>query len=230
MTELLRGALVGGVIASWVLFPDDVETRVGRSLAVAAEWYENHIYYGKTVEPIAVDAVVPQDQLKHLSDRAAEVKALRVGREPKNFATTRVIKEVNAELWAADTGPAIMTRALWQAGSGDAHALGWSVLTRGYEKTVLDAGMAEFAGIAVRSRRCRRLPVCVRLHRIRLPQDRRARQVANSETFQPLTREPRTGRKILATARHGERIAARPRSSRQMSAFRAAGSVACEPC
>lgn len=142
--SILRGALVGGATAAWVSFPDDVETRVCRSLAVAAEWYRNHLNYGQTVAPIAADKDEHAGQLAHIERRAAQVRALRSARPKTAFKMTEVIATANAELWPGDDVRAVQTKALWQAGSGDAHALGWSILTRTYEMTPLDDGMGAF--------------------------------------------------------------------------------------
>lgn len=144
--SLLRGALVGGATAAWVSFPDDVEPRVSRSLAVAAEWYRNHLNYGQTVAAIAADKDVHTSQLEHIEGRAAEVRALRSSRPQTTFKMTTVIETVNAELWPDDEARALQTKALWQAGGGDAHALGWSILSRTYEMTPLGDGMGAFVG------------------------------------------------------------------------------------
>jgi hypothetical protein len=144
--SLLRGALVGGATAAWVTYPDDVELRVGRSLAVAAEWYRNHLNYGRTVAPIAVDKVAHTSQLNHVERRAAEVQALRAARPKTAFKMTDVIQTANAELWSSDATRALQTKALWQAGSGDAHALGWSILSRSYQMTSLGNGKGAFVG------------------------------------------------------------------------------------
>lgn len=144
--SLLRGALVGGALAAWVLFPDDVEVRVGRSLAAAADWYRNHLNYGQTVRSIVSDVQAHDAQMEHVRGRADSVRDLRATREPKAFKMTSVIEQVNAELWPHDNGRAVATKALWQAGSGDAHALGWSILTRSYDLTPLADGLGAFVG------------------------------------------------------------------------------------
>ena len=55
-----------------------------------------------------------------------------------------MIIEASAELWPNDEARAVQTEGLWRAGSGDAHALGWSILTRGYDLTPLADGMGQF--------------------------------------------------------------------------------------
>ena len=145
--SLLRGALVGGAIASWVLASDDVDVRTGRSLSVAADWYANHLRWAKTMRQFAVDSVEHDRRLKHVEARAKEVQELRRTRAPKGrLKTTDVVVQANAEIWPDDPDRAMATKGLWQAGSGDAHALGWSILTRGYEMTPLASGMGQFVG------------------------------------------------------------------------------------
>jgi hypothetical protein len=143
--SLLRGALVGGAIASWVLTSDDVDVRTGRSLAVAAYWYENHLRWGRGMADYAADRAGHESQLSHVEGRAKEVEELRKSREPKGtLKTTTAITQANAEIWPGDEARAAATLALWQSGSGDAHALGWSILTRGYDMTPLGEGMGSF--------------------------------------------------------------------------------------
>lgn len=145
--SLLRGALVGGAVASWVLTSDAVEVRVGRSLTVAADWYGHHLAWGKTMRPAAADAAHYDRQLAHLKKRAGEVTALRQTRMPRGrLKTTSLIVEANEEIWPGDDARATQTKGLWQAGSGDAHALGWSILTRQYEMTPVALGFGQFVG------------------------------------------------------------------------------------
>ncbi len=145
--SLLRGALVGGAIASWVLTSDDVNVRTGRSLTVAAYWYENHLRWGGTMMPFALDKSKHATQIEHVESRAAEVVTLRATRTPRGrLNTTKAIEEANAEIWTGDDVRALQTMGLWQAGSGDAHALGWSILTRAYDMTPLGDGMGQFIG------------------------------------------------------------------------------------
>ena len=145
--SLLRGALVGGAMATWVLVSDSVDERTSRSLAVAADWYRNHLNYGQTIAPIAMDEQKHAAQLDHIRSRAKEVQALRAGLPKANFKMTEVIKAANDQLWPGDEARALQTMALWQAGSGDAHALGWSILARNHDMTPLDDGMGAFVGI-----------------------------------------------------------------------------------
>ena len=141
--SLLRGALVGGALATWLLASDESDVRLGRSLQVAAEHYRHFIRYAETVEPIALDPVPFAEDLKRMRDRAAEVKALRVGRVPTGHLNmTDVITQATSALWPSDSGRAIATKALWQTGSGDAHALGWAAQVRGHEREPEGGGMA----------------------------------------------------------------------------------------
>lgn len=145
--SLLRGALVGGAIASWVLTSDDVDVRTGRSLTVASDWYDNHLKWARLMRDHALHRERHEDQIAHVETRAAQVAALRKSRKPKGrLNTTAVISEANAEIWTGDEDRAVQTEALWRAGGGDAHALGWSMLTRGYDMTPLDDGMGQFVG------------------------------------------------------------------------------------
>jgi hypothetical protein len=145
--SLLRAALVGGALATWILIPHDSEVRVSRSLVAAQDWYENHLRWGRTMADYALNAAVHADQLRHLENRLDEVRALRSGRIPNwpRLNMTEVIVEANAALWPGEKGRADQTKALWQAGSGDAHALGWAVLSRGNEMTPHGDGMGTVA-------------------------------------------------------------------------------------
>jgi len=143
--SLLRGALVGGAIASWVLTSDDIDVRTGRSLTVAADWYRHHLTWAEGMRNHAVDPAKHEATIEHVKKRAAEVAILRETRTPRGrLLTTTAIAEANAEIWVGDEARAAQTAALWQAGSGDAHALGWSILTRQYDMTPLDDGMGHF--------------------------------------------------------------------------------------
>lgn len=144
--SLLRGALVGGALASWILRPDESEVRVTRALIAADDWYSNHIQWGKTMADFAVNPQTHVEQIRHVEDRLAEVRALRVGRIPnwRRLKMTEVITEANAALWMHDKVRAALTKALWQAGSGDAHAFGWALLSRQHDVTPLGEGMGEF--------------------------------------------------------------------------------------
>lgn len=145
--SLLRGALVGGAIASWVLSSDDVAVRTGQSLTVAADWYANHLRWARGMREYAVDQKRHEEQIRHVEARESQVAALRKSRKPRGrLNTTHAITEANAEIWTGDAARAAQTAALWQAGSGDAHALGWSILTRQYDLTPLSDGMGAFVG------------------------------------------------------------------------------------
>ena len=144
--SLLRGALVGGSTATWVLSSDDREVRVGRSLAIAADWYSHLLNWAEGMSNHAVDAAEHQRQLEHVAARREEVKRLRADREPKGKPLqTTIVRQATAEIWPGDTARDTATMGIWRAGSGDAHALGWSMLTRGYEMTPLGEGFAQFA-------------------------------------------------------------------------------------
>ena len=145
--SLLRGALVGGAIASWVLSSNDVEVRTGRSLTVAADWYQNHLRWGRTMRDHAVNPAEHEAGLTHIQNRLKQVENLRGSRTPKGrLKTTDVVVQANEELWPGDAARAVATKGLWQAGSGDAHALGWSILTRGHEMTPLGERLGQFVG------------------------------------------------------------------------------------
>ncbi len=139
--SVLRGALVGGATASWVLASDDVDVRTGRSLAVAADRYRNQLKWLRGVEKYATDAALHAERVAYLEDRLAQVAALRETRQPKGkLITTTAIEEATAALWPGDADLATRISAIWQAGSGDAHALGWPMLTRQQTMTPVGDG------------------------------------------------------------------------------------------
>lgn len=147
--SLLRGALVGAALAAWILAPDESDMRIGRSLAAAADWYENHSKWGLTARPLAISHEHHDATLQHIQRRAKEVADLRVGRTPAwpRLYMTSVIRQANAEVWPYDDARELATLSLWQSGSGDAHALGWPLLTRSHAVVEpSDDGLSTFIG------------------------------------------------------------------------------------
>lgn len=142
--SLLRGALIGGAVAAWVLHPDDSNDRVSRGLAVTAEWYRNYANYTRSVGPFAEDADEHRSVLELVEQRADEVRTLRQGRSPAGrLNMTEVIREVTLEVWPFDTERSLATTMIWQSGGGDAHAFGWPALARSTKRIPAGGGMIQ---------------------------------------------------------------------------------------
>lgn len=136
--------MVGAAQAVWLLAPDDAEERQKRGLRVAEEWYSNHIKWLK--EALAGNSKDgPRELLEHVEKRHGEVQSLRAQMGDRaDLQVTGVVQ------WAArhtfsEPGLHRAASMLWRSGSGDAHALGWGILTRSAEMTPTGDGMGTFA-------------------------------------------------------------------------------------
>lgn len=146
--SLLRGAMVGGALASWLLLPDDAEVRIGRALAVADEWYRNHLLWADEMSALAVYPTRYAELTEHVRNRRRQAAERRGDYPRADFKMTDIIREVTEQVWAGDDARLQQTMGLWRAGSGDAHALGWPVLTRVHEMTPIDGGqMGQYVGL-----------------------------------------------------------------------------------
>lgn len=144
--SLLRGALVGAAVASYIVIPDQHGERVGRALAVANEWYRNHLNWAKNAGYRAVDSADHAAVIAHVERRRQQVIDLQGTYPHAPFKLTVAIEAVANSLWPDDQEMRDDLMSVWRAGSGDAHALGWSILSRSYAMTPDPSGKATFVG------------------------------------------------------------------------------------
>jgi hypothetical protein len=132
----LRAALLGAASAVWLLGPTDSQERRQRGLRSASEWYRRKAQ----ADEILLDSCPPDQraqlslQIEHSQDRCRESRSLWMAtdtltaRESPN--ATKVIDWVAGSLFAEDQNKQTNLRLHWAALSGDAHALGWQLLSR----------------------------------------------------------------------------------------------------
>ena len=129
---LLRGALVGAAQGVWVLGPDERAKRQERGLTVLTEMHTQMRKHYRRLEQFTLseeERCELREQQSWLIARMEQVGIIRTGAAALNL-TDKVIPEA-LDLVFADPSRRQDGRALWALMSGDAHALGWSMATRG---------------------------------------------------------------------------------------------------
>ncbi len=133
---VLRGALLGAATAVWLVGPSDPHERQQRALRHAREWYRRMAQYSETCRPHCPPQDVPRldEQIDHAKEQAAAVRGLwrasstlTADHQPRD---TEIIGWVADFLFATDLDRATTIRRDWAEHSGDAHALGWQLVTR----------------------------------------------------------------------------------------------------
>ena len=133
---VLRGALLGAATAVWIVGPDDAQERQQRALRLAAEWYRRIGQYGEISRPHCPpqDLSNLDDQIQHSRAQQDKVRILwkatptiTAREKPKD---TKVIDWIADFLFHTDASKATSVRRQWAELSGDAHALGWQLVTR----------------------------------------------------------------------------------------------------
>lgn len=142
---VLRGALVGGSVAVWMLAPDDRHPRQQRGLRVAYEWMHRAGQYYKDLVPIAGDELPDLGAARErLTLRQGEVRALWQGANglgaDEPLSVTKAVASAASVVFPEE---AAKVSLLWREMSGDAHALGWPMLVRSTDVTHLGGGMGE---------------------------------------------------------------------------------------
>lgn len=133
---VLRGALVGASQAVWIVGPDDRLERQQRALRVIDEWYRRAMQHAGEYLPLIEDAAAlaeVREGLDHMGARRDGARTLWRATPTLTAASTLTLTDVvvwSAALVLGDPVRAALVKALWQQLSGDAHALGWAVLTR----------------------------------------------------------------------------------------------------
>lgn len=127
---LLRGALVGGAQAVWLLSPAEPSLRQERGLCVAEAMYvelrklcNEQLGFKLTDD----ERSILEDQTEWVTERIAEVKNLRkqaFDLKPTEFVAAALDSTFD-EADEREHG-----RTLWRTLSADAHVLGWSLIQR----------------------------------------------------------------------------------------------------
>lgn len=147
---VVRGGLVGACQAVWILGPNDRAERQQRALRVIDEWYFRALQYGEqwlSLVPEDVDMTERRGAAGHMRMRKQEARD-RWARTD-GLSATQTLALTDVVVWSArhvlrDPAQAELVKPLWQQLSGDAHALGWSVLARSTLAESLRDGMGVF--------------------------------------------------------------------------------------
>lgn len=147
---VLRGALVGGSMAVWILAPAAAHDRQQRAMRVAYEWHSRAGQYVQDacamMDPSSEPARHMRETAQHIQTRKAEIRsAWAAGAElaaAQKLEVTEVIRVSSGAV--LDTQEAARTQLLWRLMSGDAHALGWPIMVRATEIQPVGGGLGEF--------------------------------------------------------------------------------------
>lgn len=148
---VIRGALVGASQAVWILAPDIRPERQQRALRVIDEWYRRALQHAAECQSLIDDPnaqLEREPEIAHMQARKNEARALWHGTE--NLSAAEGLNLTNLVVWSAghvlrNPLEAAFVKPLWHELSGDAHALGWSVMTRSTTLAERDGGgMAVF--------------------------------------------------------------------------------------
>jgi hypothetical protein len=127
--SLMRGALLGSCQALWLVSPEDSAERQERGRRFSEEWYRRRIEYQSEFTPDLEihEAARSARQLKRFDHDLAEVRLMRTTRI--DFQATRIVREA-AEAAFPDAHIQREVVREWRRLSGDAHALGWALMTQ----------------------------------------------------------------------------------------------------
>jgi hypothetical protein len=143
---VLRGALLGAATAVWLLGPSEADERQQRGLRLAAKWYWRKAQYDEYCRPHCPPEELPilNDQIQHSKAQESKVKALweatptfNAGESPTD---TKVMKWVADFMFANDEARSASVMRYWSELSGDAHALGWQLVSRRTSPLVREPG------------------------------------------------------------------------------------------
>lgn len=148
---VIRGGLVGASQALWILGPDDRTERQQRALRVIDEWYRRAMQHATEYLPLVddlADRLEMQRGMTHMRRRRDEARKLWL--KTSTLSDKQTLELTDVIVWSAsevlnDPLRAALVKPLWQQLSGDAHALGWAVITRSSLVERQAGGMAVFA-------------------------------------------------------------------------------------
>lgn len=131
--SLLRGALLGACQALWLVEADDPLERRERARRFTEEWYLHRIQYQQELTPdLSVDdAARSALQLKRFDDDLAEVRRRRTSKT--DFQATRIIRDVASAAFPSAPKLQRDLTSSWRRMGGDAHVLGWAMMTQNTE-------------------------------------------------------------------------------------------------
>jgi hypothetical protein len=130
---VLRGGLIGACQAVWILGPDDHNERQQRGLRVIHEWYKQALKYSETQVNPKQSPHTSDPEIDHM--RLRKVQCRELWRQTQTLTEKQELNLTDTIKWAGkfvlrDPTETQQIELLWRAFSGDAHALGWSLLTR----------------------------------------------------------------------------------------------------
>lgn len=128
--SLLRGALLGACQALWLIEPDDASERQERGRRYSEEWYLRRIQYQRELSPdLTPDAAARSgEQLRRFDKDLAEIRRRRTTKA--KFESTAIVRSAAAATFPE--APSLQREVLsaWRRMGGDAHVLGWAMLTQ----------------------------------------------------------------------------------------------------
>lgn len=131
--SLLRGALLGACQALWLVEPEDAAERQERARRYTEEWYLRRIQFQMEVTPdlSTEDAAFSGAQLKRFGEDLAEVRRLRTTKA--RFEATSIVREAAAATFPEQRHLQQDILSAWRRMGGDAHVLGWAMMTQNTE-------------------------------------------------------------------------------------------------
>ncbi len=127
---LLRGALLGGSQAVWLLSPDDRSERLKRSRELAQEMASNHAKYMNDLVDITNPPAADNTAMQVVTAEVLhEIETLReTHHQASKFDATRTIE--TAAVATYDSKMKDEARFEWRGLSGSAHGYAWPLLNR----------------------------------------------------------------------------------------------------
>lgn len=130
--SLLRGALLGACQALWLLHPEDAAERQERARRYTEEWYVRRIQFQQELTPdlSTEEAARSGAQLKRFDEDLAEVRRRR--NTKARLEATTIVREAAAVTFG-DRNLQREIVSAWRRMGGDAHVLGWAMMTQNTE-------------------------------------------------------------------------------------------------
>lgn len=148
-STLIRGAVIGGAQAVWVLAPEDRETRIDRARLLAEHMYVEHRKYLDVLRRIAPEPHMNTELVaEHVRQRQDELRAVRSrDGQGASLNTTEMVKAA-AMATFTHRNRADEAESIWRLTSGAAHGFAWCLLGQSDTQQTGDAdahGIAEFS-------------------------------------------------------------------------------------
>lgn len=127
-----RGALLAASQAMWLLGIDKSDaTRTERALTFSEEWYVQRIRWQELMTPDladADDAARSGEQLRRFDEDLLRLRSLRTSKARMN--STAIVEEATRVVHPDSTLLQRSTLREWRRAGGDAHGLGWPLMTQ----------------------------------------------------------------------------------------------------